>query len=218
MQGQVTARPQNKSLTASLNGAVPIGRLKVKPTVTFAPTPRGSSSASSSVPPHAPNGQLPSEALAATASAARGQKREYEDLESVNGADSQEHASVSKTADAGQPARKRGRETTVGTPQAKPTGKVLPQIQENDGSEVAVDPLCIGHKPGEVWESGNMRFKVGPDGRRLRAGNVKERRPKYHMVCFVYFPSLSFLIVLRCALNSPRIPRIKTTPLQSRSS
>lgn len=179
---------QNKSLAASSNGAAHTDYLKAKPTVTFAPTPRVSSSASSSVPPQVPPGQLPSDASSAAVSAARGQKREYDGHGDVNDAEGHGNTGVSKTDDPGQPVRKRGREAGTVTRQAspkKPTSKVS---RENE-PQMAVDPLCVGHKPGDIWESGNMRFKVGQDGRRLRAGNVKERRPKYHMVRLVFLHS-----------------------------
>ena len=202
-QKQVAIPLQNKPLTTSSSSAVPISRLKVKPTVKFAPTPRGSSSASSSVPPRATNGQLPGETPTAAASAARGQKREYEVLDAGGG---REDASILHGNDSSQPA-KRGREAVTNARQVSPkktTSKVLLQARGNDEPQVAVDPLCIGHRPGDIWESGNMRFKVGPDGRRLRAGNVKERRPKYHMVRSLsdFWTSRYFLTILPTALQS----------------
>ena len=178
---------QNKSLAPSSNGATHTD-LKAKPTVTFAPTPRASSNASSSVPPQVPNRQLPSDASSAAGSATRGQKREYDGQGDVNDGEGHGNAGVSKTNDPGQPVRKRGREAPTGTRQAS-TKKSTSTVPSESEPQMAVDPLCVGHKPGDIWESGNMRFKVGQDGRRLRAGNVKERRPKYHMVRFVFLHS-----------------------------
>jgi hypothetical protein len=137
----------------------------------------------------------------------------------VNDGKGQEKANVPGNDDFDQPARKRGREAVTGARQAstkKLTGKVVPQARENDEPQVAVGPLCVGHKSGEIWESGNMRFKVGTDGRRLWARNVKERRPRYHMVRFLC--SLFSHYFADCASNSLRIPRIKTTQLRLRLS
>lgn len=173
-RGSAMARPHAGSSTTNgrplasgggVNGSIPIGRLKtskVKGPVTFTPSTRGSSS--SNPPADAP-----------VSAPARGQKRDREDTESVvDGSDAPR-----------PPARKRGRENR--SPKKSPSS--------SNGSEaspgVLIDALCAGHKVGDIWEAGHRRFKVGPDGRRLIAGMVRERRPKYHMVRFRYASSCS---------------------------
>lgn len=49
---------------------------------------------------------------------------------------------------------------------------------------VSNDPLCKGRRIGEEWESNSVRFKVGPNGQRLRQATVRRPRSKFPMVCF----------------------------------
>lgn len=51
-----------------------------------------------------------------------------------------------------------------------------------DDAPVSLDPLCKGRVIGEEWELGGTRYKVGPNGDRLRQSLVKRKRPKYPMV------------------------------------
>jgi hypothetical protein len=84
------------------------------------------------------------------------------------------------------PVRKRGREHTK---QGLAKGGDVEKMTE---AKLVVDPLCGGRKLGEEWESGGLKFKVGPDGRRLQCGTVLEKRPKYHMVPFSIASSCEF--------------------------
>jgi hypothetical protein len=49
-----------------------------------------------------------------------------------------------------------------------------------DGS-ASPDPLCHGRRVGDTWEVHGTRFRVGPDGRRLRLELVKRVRTRYVM-------------------------------------
>ena len=100
---------------------------------------------------------IPESAAPLLSESTRGQKRDR-DEQSVAGDDADR-----------PPARKRGRE------QGQSRGEVM-----DEG--VAIDPLCGNRKIGEEWGSGSTKFKVGPDGRRLQRGTVKEKRQKYRMV------------------------------------
>ncbi len=115
-----------------------------------------------------------------------GYKREREyaesDIESETG----------RASDA-PPARKRGRDRD-----AKPRPSRLRESTTLDTKEkgsgesppsddFVPDPLCGGRRPGEEWESGGLKFKVGLDGRRLRKESVVEKRPKYQMVRMVFY-------------------------------
>ncbi|KZT42956.1 hypothetical protein SISSUDRAFT_1058095 [Sistotremastrum suecicum HHB10207 ss-3] len=51
----------------------------------------------------------------------------------------------------------------------------------DDDAQISQDPLCQGRRIGEVWEINNQKFKVGPDGDRLRHALVKKLRKKYDM-------------------------------------
>lgn len=162
---------QRGALGVNANGVVPIGRIsrlgKNSSHVTFAPTPPGTSSTNSSAPPQ----PQPS----------RGLKRDREETESVVTGDQENDGQ--RVVSSGQPVRKRGREAAASESSATAEA---PKLQSLSSEEIIAkfveDPLCIGRKPGEIWESGRMRFKIGTDGRRLIAGNVKERRPRYSMV------------------------------------
>ena len=55
---------------------------------------------------------------------------------------------------------------------------------EDEDAVVSTDPLCQGRTIGTEWEIGNRKFKVGPDGKRLRLVPLRTRRKKYEMVRF----------------------------------
>ena len=57
---------------------------------------------------------------------------------------------------------------------------------EDEDALVSTDPLCQGRKIGTEWEIGNRKFKVGPDGKRLRLVPLRTRRKKYEMVRFCF--------------------------------
>jgi hypothetical protein len=46
---------------------------------------------------------------------------------------------------------------------------------------LAVDPLCGGRRIGQEWEAHGHKFKVGPNGQRLRLELVKRIRQRYLM-------------------------------------
>ncbi|CCL99403.1 uncharacterized protein FIBRA_01421 [Fibroporia radiculosa] len=46
---------------------------------------------------------------------------------------------------------------------------------------LSVDPLCKGRRIGEKWEVNGVRFKVGPNGQRLRQELVKKSRSRFPM-------------------------------------
>ncbi|KAI0698519.1 hypothetical protein C8T65DRAFT_729190 [Cerioporus squamosus] len=50
------------------------------------------------------------------------------------------------------------------------------------------DPLCKGRRIGEEWESNGIRFKVGPNGQRLRQELVKKSRSRFPMPSDSYHP------------------------------
>jgi hypothetical protein len=60
------------------------------------------------------------------------------------------------------------------------------QEDEDEDAVVSTDPLCQGRKIGTEWEIGNRKFKVGPDGKRLRLVPLRTRRKKYEMVRFLF--------------------------------
>ena len=39
------------------------------------------------------------------------------------------------------------------------------------------------HEIGEEWENNGVRYKIGPNGQRLRQALVKKARQKFVMVC-----------------------------------
>lgn len=96
----------------------------------------------------------------------RGTKRSH-DLESTMDSD-EEHLSRSKAS------RKRGKRTIT-----EPDDSTDISM---DDIRVVRDPACGGRKTGEEWEVNGQRYKVGPDGRRLRQALVKKRRSRYSMV------------------------------------
>ena len=53
----------------------------------------------------------------------------------------------------------------------------------SDDGMISHDPLCKGRRIGEEWESNGVKYKVGPNGQRLREALVKKSRSRYHMVC-----------------------------------
>ena len=75
-------------------------------------------------------------------------------------------------------------------------GKKKPD-QDNDDeySVVSTDPLCQGRKIGTEWQIGNRRFKVGPDGKRLRLAPLRTRRKKYEMVRFP-LPTIGIILTI----------------------
>jgi len=60
--------------------------------------------------------------------------------------------------------------------------------EEMDDEDVSSDPLCEGRRIGDEWVADGVKYKVGPDGMRLRETMLQEHRPKYKMVCHYYPP------------------------------
>ncbi|KAI0677092.1 hypothetical protein C8Q78DRAFT_1073827 [Trametes maxima] len=52
---------------------------------------------------------------------------------------------------------------------------------DEDDLPMSNDPLCKGRRIGEEWESSGVRFKVGPNGQRLRQELVKKSRSRFPM-------------------------------------
>ena len=88
-------------------------------------------------------------------------------------------------------------------------GKKEPVRKDGDeGAVVSTDPLCQGRKIGSEWQIGNRRFKVGPDGKRLRMEPLRTTRKKYVMVRFSFsrLSDVSWLFTLSiCSLLTPCI-------------
>lgn len=75
-------------------------------------------------------------------------------------------------------------------------GKRKPDQDDDDEySVVSTDPLCQGRKIGAEWQTGNRRFKVGSDGKRLRLAPLRTRRKKYEMVRFS-LPTFGFSLTI----------------------
>ena len=110
-----------------------------------------------------------------------------------------------------------------------PNGKKKP-VREDDDEEVMVstDPLCQGRKIGSEWEIGNRRFKVGPDGRRLRLVPLRTTRKKYEMVrspfsrlsdvYWVFTLSMSSLLTLCILTRPPRLTSWSTHGSQRKNT
>ena len=78
-------------------------------------------------------------------------------------------------------ARKSKRASQVNGKKKKPV-----QEDEDEDAMASTDPLCQGRRIGSEWEIGNRRFKVGPDGKRLRLAPLRTMRKKYEMVRFSF--------------------------------
>ncbi|CDO71357.1 hypothetical protein BN946_scf184908.g115 [Trametes cinnabarina] len=89
-------------------------------------------------------------------SSSRGQKR-VRDLDSYDSDDSADRLKREHTR------KKRGKRS------------------EEEEVPVSHDPLCKGRHIGEEWESNGIRYKVGPNGQRLRQELVKKSRSRFPM-------------------------------------
>ncbi|KAI0353499.1 hypothetical protein OH77DRAFT_1483319 [Trametes cingulata] len=90
-------------------------------------------------------------------SSSRGQKR-VRDLESYDSDDSE-----------------------VERPKREYTRKKRGKRSDEEIVPVSNDPLCKGRRIGEEWESNGIKFKVGPNGQRLRQELVKKSRSRFPM-------------------------------------
>jgi hypothetical protein len=102
----------------------------------------------------------------------RGKKREREGGEDVSDDTSDETSSFR---------RKRG----------KRSSNIQRHEMERQKSDVSMDESVTSSKRvreiGEEWESNGVRYKIGPNGQRLRQALVKRARQKFVMVCRQYF-------------------------------
>lgn len=103
----------------------------------------------------------------------RGKKRDR-DVEDVDSPEEGEDEPLKRSSK-----KKRGKKSTVVVEEEKE--------DRNDvsmDSPMSKDPLCKGKKIGEEWEVSGVRYKVGPNGDRLRQSLVKKARSKFIMVRF----------------------------------
>lgn len=127
------------------------------------------------------------------AAAARGKKRER-DGEDEDGADAM---SVDGGSERSRHARKkRGKK-----------GEEEGEDGEEVEMDVSVDPMCGGRTIGEEWESHGLKYKVGPNGQRLRLELVKKVRTKFMMVSVEPMFARCHRLML---LNSRQTPSILT--------
>ena len=77
------------------------------------------------------------------------------------------------------------------------------QEDEDEDAMISTDSLCQGRKIGTEWEIGNRKFKVGPDGKRLRLVPLRTRRKKYEMVRFFILPTFCLLTLPMCSPLTP---------------
>lgn len=82
-------------------------------------------------------------------------------------------------------------------------------VDEDDDAAVSTDPRCQGRRIGTEWEVRNRKFKVGPDGRRLRLVPLRTRRKKYLMVRLLFSWLRLFTDYIRyvCAAHRLCAPR-----------
>ncbi len=67
-------------------------------------------------------------------------------------------------------------------PRRPTTRKKRGRRSQDEVAPLSTDPLCKGRRIGEEWESNGIRFKVGPNGQRLRQELVKKSRSRFPMV------------------------------------
>lgn len=73
-------------------------------------------------------------------------------------------------------------DSEVERPKREFTRKKRGKRSEEDIVPLSNDPLCKGRRIGEEWEANGIRFKVGPNGQRLRQELVKKSRTRFPMV------------------------------------
>ncbi len=131
-------------------------------------------------------------AEAATEAKLRGTKRTH-DVESTLDSDEDDRMSRAKSL------RKRGKHILADGDSSTD--------MSYDGSAVAIEPSCVGHKIGDEWVVNGQQFKVGPNGKRLRQVLVKKRRSRYSMVSS---PNLTLTCLYINGLDSPLTRNIRT--------
>ncbi|KZT12596.1 uncharacterized protein LAESUDRAFT_746145 [Laetiporus sulphureus 93-53] len=86
----------------------------------------------------------------------------------------------------GSRGQKRGREAEESeseeesdSPKRRDTRKKRGKTDFED--EISSDPLCKGRRIGEEWDANGVRYKVGPNGQRLRQALLKRSRSRFPM-------------------------------------
>ncbi|KAI0326652.1 hypothetical protein GY45DRAFT_1363749 [Cubamyces sp. BRFM 1775] len=72
-------------------------------------------------------------------------------------------------------------DSEVERPKREPMRKKRGKRSDEDAIPVSNDPLCKGRRIGEEWEANGVRYKVGPNGQRLRQELVKKSRSRFPM-------------------------------------
>ncbi|KAL7282294.1 hypothetical protein ACG7TL_003764 [Trametes sanguinea] len=72
-------------------------------------------------------------------------------------------------------------DSQVERPKRESTRKKRGKRSEDEVLPVSNDPLCKGRHIGEEWECNGIRYKVGPNGQRLRQELVKKSRSRFPM-------------------------------------
>ncbi|KAJ8482210.1 hypothetical protein ONZ51_g5477 [Trametes cubensis] len=72
-------------------------------------------------------------------------------------------------------------DSEVERPKREPLRKKRGKRSDEDITPVSNDPLCKGRRIGEEWEANGVRYKVGPNGQRLRQELVKKSRSRFPM-------------------------------------
>lgn len=67
-------------------------------------------------------------------------------------------------------------------PKRKSTRKKRGRRSQDEFAPLSTDSSCKGRRIGEEWESNGIRYKVGPNGQRLRQALVKKSRSLFAMV------------------------------------
>lgn len=157
--------------------------------------------------------------------APRGKKRERVDAGSTYGDDDldaeeeerprrhRKRRTVTHKAAAAHRGQKRSRDVDVESDEesgrlSKSARKSRSKRDSDMGSiheDVSQDPLCKGKRIGEEWESNGVRYKVGPNGQRLRQALVKKIRSRFPMVCQISLPLVFFSLVTFIANSLPTL-------------
>ncbi|KAI0638031.1 hypothetical protein C8Q77DRAFT_1187433 [Trametes polyzona] len=72
-------------------------------------------------------------------------------------------------------------DSEVERPKWESTRKKRGKRSNEELAPISNDPLCKGRRIGEEWEVNGARFKVGPNGQRLRQELVKKSRSRFPM-------------------------------------
>ncbi|KAI9069214.1 hypothetical protein FKP32DRAFT_79459 [Trametes sanguinea] len=95
-------------------------------------------------------------------------------------------------------------DSQVERPKRESTRKKRGKRSEEEVLPVSNDPLCKGRPIGEEWESNGVRFKVGPNGQRLRQELVKKSRSRFPMPSDSQHPDRRANVDVSCRLAKAR--------------